>query len=125
MPVAGVDEVVLLDAAAAAEIRSEHPLGRSSSATPEEDGATSGEYLNALRTPGRDIDAVVDGVDHLFWWEIGILMRANGIAIPNDLLAQYPGRASQVFRCTGPAGCWVPSSLPTPCGRKRLRRYSP
>jgi Cd2+/Zn2+-exporting ATPase/Cu+-exporting ATPase len=45
-------------------------------------------------TPGRGIDAVVDGDRVLVGNQV--LMRANGIAIPNDLLAQYP-EASEVF----------------------------
>ena len=94
VPVAGVDELALLDAAAAAEIRSEHPLGKTIVGHAREMGRPVMEPQSFAYTPGRGIDAVVDGDRVLVGNQV--LMRANGIAIPNDLLAQYP-EASEVF----------------------------
>ena len=94
LPVAGVDELALLDAAAAAEIRSEHPLGKTIVGRAREMGRPVREPESFAYTPGRGIDAMVDGDRVLVGNEV--LMRANGIAIPNDLLAKYP-EASEVF----------------------------
>ena len=94
VPVAGVDELALLDAAAAAEIRSEHPLGKTIVGRAREMGRPVREPESFAYTPGRGIDAVVDGDRVLVGNQV--LMRANGIVIPNDLLAQYP-EASEVF----------------------------
>jgi heavy metal translocating P-type ATPase len=94
VPVAGVDELALLDAAAAAEIRSEHPLGKTIVSHAREMGRPVREPESFAYTPGRGIDAVVDGARVLVGNQV--LMRANGIAIPNDLLARYP-EASEVF----------------------------
>jgi heavy metal translocating P-type ATPase len=94
VPVAGVDELALLDAAAAAEIRSEHPLGKTIVSHAREMGRSVREPESFAYTPGRGIAAVVDSDRVLVGNQV--LMRANGIAIPNDLLAQYP-EASEVF----------------------------
>jgi heavy metal translocating P-type ATPase len=94
VPAAGADELMLLDAAAAAEIRSEHPLGKTIVAHARAMGRTVREPEAFAYTPGRGIDAVVDGGRVLVGNQV--LMRENGIAIPNDLLAQYP-EASEVF----------------------------
>ena len=94
LPVAGVDELALLDAAAAAEIRSEHPLGKTIVGRAREMGRPVREPESFAYTPGRGVDAMVDGDRVLVGNEV--LMRANGIAIPNDLLAKYP-EASEVF----------------------------
>jgi heavy metal translocating P-type ATPase len=94
VPVAGVEELALLDTAAAAEIRSEHPLGKTIVAHARTIGRPVTEPESFAYTPGRGIDALVDGGRVLVGNQV--LMRANGIAIPNDLLAQYP-EASEVF----------------------------
>src|SRR3984957_3342384 len=94
VPVAGVDELALLDAAATAETRSEHPLGKTIVSHAREMGRPVREPESFAYTPGRGIDAMVDGDRVLVGNQV--LMRANGIAIPNDLLAQYP-EASEVF----------------------------
>jgi heavy metal translocating P-type ATPase len=94
VPVGGADELTLLEAAASAEIRSEHPLGKTIVAHARAMGRAVNEPERFVYTPGRGIDAVVDGRRVL----VGnhVLMRAHGIAIPNDLLVQYP-EASEVF----------------------------
>ncbi|MDB6013987.1 MAG: copper/silver-translocating P-type ATPase,heavy metal-translocating P-type ATPase [Gammaproteobacteria bacterium] len=94
VPVGGADELTLLDAAASAEIRSEHPLGKTIVAHATAMGRTVKEPEHFAYTPGRGIDAVVDGARVLVGNQV--LMRAHGIAIPNDLLAQYP-EASEIF----------------------------
>ena len=94
VPVAGVDELTLLDAAAAAEIRSEHPLGKTIVGHARAMGRPVREPENFAYTPGRGIDAAIDGDRILVGNQV--LMRANGIAIPSDLLAQYP-EASEVL----------------------------
>jgi Cd2+/Zn2+-exporting ATPase/Cu+-exporting ATPase len=88
VPVAGVDELTLLDAAAAAEIRSEHPLGKTIVGHARAIGRPAREPESFAYTPGRGIDAVVDGSRVLVGNQV--LMRANGIAVPSDLFAQYP-----------------------------------
>jgi heavy metal translocating P-type ATPase len=89
IPVAGVESDYLLDTAASAELRSEHPLGK----TIVEHARTLGRQVHEPEsfgyTPGRGIEAVVQSETVL----IGnyALMAANGVAVPEGLLAQYPG----------------------------------
>ena len=94
VPVAGVDGMALLDAATAAELRSEHPLGKTIVAYAEAQGRSRREPERFGYTPGRGIDATVGGelvlVGNL------ALMRDHGIAVPADLLAGHPG-ASEVY----------------------------
>jgi heavy metal translocating P-type ATPase len=94
VPVGDAGELALLDAAAAAELRSEHPLGKTIVAHARELGRTVREPESFGYTPGRGIDAVVDGARVLVGNQV--LMRAHGIAIPSKLLEQYP-EASEVF----------------------------
>jgi P-type Cu+ transporter len=94
VPVGSADERTLLDAAAAAELRSEHPLGKTIVAHARALGRTVREPESFGYTPGRGIDAVVEGGRVLVGNQI--LMRAHGITIPGDLLAHYP-EASEVF----------------------------
>jgi heavy metal translocating P-type ATPase len=94
VPVGGADELTLLDAAAAAELRSEHPLGKTIVAHARTLGRTVREPESFGYTPGRGIDAVVDGGRVLVGNQV--LMRAHGIAVPTDLLAQHP-EASEVL----------------------------
>ncbi|MDB6043126.1 MAG: copper/silver-translocating P-type ATPase,heavy metal-translocating P-type ATPase [Gammaproteobacteria bacterium] len=94
IPVGGADELALLDAAAAAELRSEHPLGKTIVAHARTLGRTVREPESFAYTPGRGIDAVVDGRRVLVGNQV--LMRAHGIGIPTDLLAQHP-EASEVL----------------------------
>jgi heavy metal translocating P-type ATPase len=94
VPVGGADELALLDAAASAEIRSEHPLGRTIVAHARARGRTVREPESFAYTPGRGIDAIVEGRRVLVGNQV--LMRAHGIEIPSDLLARYP-EASEVF----------------------------
>ncbi len=94
VPVVGVESAALLDAAAAAELRSEHPLGKTIVAYAQTQGRSPIEPERFGYTPGRGIDATVDGqlvlVGNL------ALMRDHGLAVPADMLAGHPG-ASEVY----------------------------
>jgi heavy metal translocating P-type ATPase len=89
MPVAGVRSDYLLDTAASAELRSEHPLGK----TIVEHARTLGRQMREPErfsyTPGRGIEAAVQGETVLIGNQA--LMQAHGVAVPEGLLAQYPG----------------------------------
>ena len=94
LPVAGAEGTGLLDAAASAELRSEHPLGKTIVAYAQAQGRSPREPERFGYKPGRGIDATVGGelvlVGNL------ALMRDHDIAVPTDLLAGYPG-ASEVY----------------------------
>jgi P-type E1-E2 ATPase len=94
LPVAGAEGTALLDAAASAELRSEHPLGKTIVAYAQAQGRSPREPERFGYTPGRGIDATVGGELVL----VGNLafMRDHGIAVPADLLAGHPG-ASEVY----------------------------
>ena len=90
-PIENVAPMALLDAAAAAELRSEHPLGK----TIIEHARTSGRRLvepeRFIYQPGRGIDATVFGeqvlVGNLAW------MRDHGIDVPPALVSAHGGSA--------------------------------
>ena len=84
----GSDANALLDAAASAELRSEHPLGKTIVAHARTLGHTLREPERFSYTPGRGIDAVVGGELVLVGNES--LMSARGISVPGDLLAKHP-----------------------------------
>jgi heavy metal translocating P-type ATPase len=94
LPAASVDEAALLDAAASAELRSEHPLGKTIVAYAQAQKRSPREPERFGYTPGRGIDAIVGGelvlVGNL------ALMRDHRIAVPADLLAGHP-EASEVY----------------------------
>jgi len=94
LPAAGVDGTALLDAAASAELRSEHPLGKTIVAHARALGGSPREPEHFGYTPGRGIDATIGGelvlVGNL------ALMRDHGIAVPGELLAGHP-EASEVY----------------------------
>jgi P-type Cu+ transporter len=94
IPAEGADEQVLLEAAASAELRSEHPLGKTIVEYARTLGRTLREPERFGYTPGRGVDAVVDGRRIL----VGnrALMDAHGIAIPRELLERN-SEASEVF----------------------------
>ncbi len=94
LPAAGIDPMALLDAAASAEIRSEHPLGKTIVAYAQSRGRSIQEPESFGYTPGRGINATVNGDVVLIGNKA--LMRDHGIDVPADLLAQHPD-ASEVF----------------------------
>jgi Cd2+/Zn2+-exporting ATPase/Cu+-exporting ATPase len=94
IPAAGVDLTTLLDAAASAELRSEHPLGKTIVAYAKALNYLPKEPERFAYTPGRGIDAVVNG--ELVLAGNRALMRDYGIAVPADLLTGRP-EASEVY----------------------------
>jgi Cd2+/Zn2+-exporting ATPase/Cu+-exporting ATPase len=88
IPVGGIEPMTLLDAAAAAELRSEHPLGRTIVAYAQALNRRPPEPQHFSYTPGRGIEATVDGERIL----VGNLaqMRKFGSEAPADLLAEHP-----------------------------------
>lgn len=94
IPAAGVDPMLLLDAAASAELRSEHPLGKTIVAYARALGRLPKEPERFGYTPGRGIDAVLDGEIVLVGNQA--LMRDHKIAVPANLLAGNP-EASEVL----------------------------
>ncbi len=94
LPAAGADAAALLDAAASAELRSEHPLGVTIVAYARGRGRLLREPERFSYTPGLGIDAVVAGAPVL----VGnrALMHAHGVAVPEALLAAHP-ESTKVF----------------------------
>jgi P-type Cu+ transporter len=90
----GVDANTLLDLAASAELRSEHPLGKTLVAHARELGRTLVEPERFAYTPGRGIAAELRGAQVL----VGnlALLCEHGIAVPEGLLAGQGG-SSVVF----------------------------
>lgn len=102
LPAPGVDPSTLLDAAGAAESRTEHPLGKTILKYARAQGRAIVEPGRFSYTPGRGIDAVVAGEPV----QVGnlALMRDHGVAVPDDLLPDHP-EASMVF--VARAGKWL------------------
>ncbi len=94
MPCPGVTEDEVLDAAASAELRSEHPLGKMIVAAASERGSTPTEAEQFSYTPGRGILSIVAGERVLVGNQA--LMLDEGIALPERLLAAVSG-GSEVF----------------------------
>ncbi|CAB3796043.1 Copper-exporting P-type ATPase [Paraburkholderia ultramafica] len=94
IPAAGVDLTALLDAAASAELRSEHPLGKTIVAYAQALDCSPKEPARFGYTPGRGIDATVDG--DLVLVGNRAFMLDHSIAVPADLLADHPD-ASEVY----------------------------
>jgi len=94
VPTGGAEAARLLDTAASAELRSEHPLGKTIVAHARALGRTLTEPERFGYTPGRGIDAVLDGELVLIGNQA--LMRDHGIAVPANVLSRHP-EASEVF----------------------------
>ena len=94
IPVAGCETMALLAAAASAEFRSEHPLGKTIVAYAQAQGCSPKEPERFGYSPGHGIDAIVDGALVLVGNQA--LMRKHGIVVPSDLLAGH-AEASEVF----------------------------
>jgi Cd2+/Zn2+-exporting ATPase/Cu+-exporting ATPase len=88
LPAAGVDDGLLMETAASAELRSEHPLGKTIVAHARALGRVLQEPEDFGYTPGRGIDAVLDSEQVL----VGnrALLRAHGVAVPDDISARHP-----------------------------------
>ncbi|TAM90833.1 MAG: cadmium-translocating P-type ATPase [Candidimonas sp.] len=91
-PAAGVDALALLDTAAVAESRSEHPLGKTIVAYARAQGRTVAEPERFSYTPGRGIDATVVG-DQVLAGNHS-LMQEHDIEVPNTPAAD---EASMVY----------------------------
>ena len=94
VPAAAVQSTTLLDAAAGAELRSEHPLGKTIVAYAQAQGLRPTEPSYFDYTPGRGVDATVDGETVL----VGnlALMHERAVTVPAGLLSGYP-EASEVY----------------------------
>jgi heavy metal translocating P-type ATPase len=94
IPAPGVDPMTLLDAAASAELRSEHPLGVTIVSFARAQARTPQEPERFSYTPGRGIDAILGG-EHIL---VGnqALMRAHGITVPPGLFGGH-AEASEVL----------------------------
>jgi len=90
----GILTAEILDAAASAELRSEHPLGKAIVAYMRARGRRIREPERFDYTPGRGITALVDGATVL----VGntALMRDHGVAVPTSLRHEREA-ASDVF----------------------------
>ena len=99
-PVEGVDPMTLLDAAAAAELRSEHPLGKTIVEYARASGRALAEPERFGYRPGRGIDAIVAGDEVL----VGnlTLMQDHGISVPDALANAHRG-SSEVYVARGGA----------------------
>ncbi|MCX3082597.1 cation-translocating P-type ATPase [Klebsiella michiganensis] len=98
LPAEGVGSDELLDAAASAELRSEHPLGKSIVAYTRASGLTITEPDNFNYTPGRGIVATVEG-ERVLVGNLS-LMRDHGITVPKGMLDNHP-EASEVYVSKG------------------------
>jgi P-type Cu+ transporter len=94
IPAAGVAEIEVLDAAASAEMRSEHPLGKAIVELASAMNRSSREPERFDYVPGRGITAVVDGVTIL----VGNrgLLTDHAIEVPRDL-GEAADTSSEVF----------------------------
>ena len=92
--VGGLNAETILDAAASAELRSEHPLGKAIVAYVRALGRPISEPERFDYTPGRGIMALVDGATVL----VGnrALMQDRGVILPSTLSHEKEG-ASDVF----------------------------
>jgi heavy metal translocating P-type ATPase len=98
VPTGGAEAARLLDTAASAELRSEHPLGKTIVAHARALGRTLTEPERFGYTPGRGIDAVLGGELVLIGNQA--LMREHDIAVPANVLGRHP-EASEVFVARG------------------------
>ena len=98
VPAPGVDDGLLLDTAGSAELRSEHPLGKTIVAYTRQFGCVLQEPEHFAYTPGRGISAIVGGEELLVGNQA--LLRAHAIAVPADVFARYP-EASEVLVARG------------------------
>src|ERR1700680_1621896 len=94
LPCPGVTAEALLDIAASAELRSEHPLGKTIVVYALAQGRSPSEPERFGYAPGRGIAAAVAGEVVLVGNQA--LMKDHRIAVPDDLLAKHR-EASEIF----------------------------
>jgi Cu+-exporting ATPase len=98
IPADGVAEVEVLDAAASAEMRSEHPLGKAIVSHAMAKNRSLDEPQRFDYTPGRGITAVLRGVTILVG--NGALLTDHAIEIPHNFAARTEA-SSEVFVARG------------------------
>jgi heavy metal translocating P-type ATPase len=98
MPAPGVAAATVIDLAASAELRSEHPLGKTIVAHARALGRALVEPERFGYTPGRGIDATIAG--ELVLVGNRTLMSNRGIAVPADLLDAHTS-GSELFVARG------------------------
>jgi P-type Cu+ transporter len=93
-PIGSLEPMALLDAAASAELRSEHPLGKTIVEHARASSRALAEPESFGYRPGRGIDAIVAGEQVL----VGnlALMQDHGIAVSETLAGAHRGR-SEVY----------------------------
>ncbi len=97
LPAAGISERELLETAAAAEFRSEHPLGRAIVARATASGSDIKEPEQFHYTPGRGVAATINGATVLAGNRA--LMAQYGIELPQSILdAETPSPGVFVAR---------------------------
>ena len=99
-PMQGVDPMRLLEVAAAAELRSEHPLGKTIVAYARSAGRPIGEPERFGYRPGRGIEAQIAG-EPVLAGNLA-LMRDHGVRVPQALADAQRG-SSEVFIAHGGA----------------------
>jgi P-type Cu+ transporter len=97
-PIGDADAMALLDAAAAAELRSEHPLGKTIVEHARASGRTVAEPDRFGYRPGRGIDAMIAG-QHVLVGNLA-LMQDHGISVPGALANARRG-SSEVYVTRG------------------------
>ena len=98
IPAGGTEAAHLLDTAASAELRSEHPLGKTIVAHARALGRALREPERFGYTPGRGIDAVLAG--ELVLIGNAALMREHDVAVPENVRGRRP-EGSEVFVARG------------------------
>jgi heavy metal translocating P-type ATPase len=91
----GVSEEQVLDTAASAELRSEHPLGKTIVAAAVKRGRSLTEADEFTYTPGRGIVAQLAGETVLVGNQT--LLHEYGVTLPRELLAQASHGGTEVF----------------------------
>jgi Cd2+/Zn2+-exporting ATPase/Cu+-exporting ATPase len=94
LPTGEVSRDDLLRAAASAELRSEHPLGRSLVAHARMQGVLPAEPERFVYTPGEGVSALVEGSEILVGNDR--LMRAHGVDLPAADASEPDGSVSEV-----------------------------
>ena len=98
IPVDGESEIAVIDAAAAAECRSEHPLGQAIVAYAISQQRTVAEPDRFDYSPGRGITASVGG--HIISVGNKALMAQRNVAVPGRLAAEVDA-ASEIYIARG------------------------
>ena len=119
IPARAADTALLLTTAASAELRSEHPLGKTIVAYAQARGCVLKEPERFGYTPGLGIDAVLDADLVLIGNQA--LMRAHDITLPAELVARHSG-ASEVLvaRAGRPLGVIIIADTTRPEARQAI-----